>query len=141
MDHLYSLPYGAGPPADSVSEMTPEVQQPKGEELRLLRDRMQAKTRVNIGFAFPRWRALRTKLGIRKDAELALVLLESLSKKKVQEEAGIDPQNPVINCKDSWETASEESASDEDCAASISLRLCSRPADDSDGRGERTEEE
>ncbi|XP_078031905.1 uncharacterized protein LOC144467334 [Epinephelus lanceolatus] len=40
-------------------------------------DRERDKTRVNIGVAFQRWRALRAAKGLQLDAELALLLLDS----------------------------------------------------------------
>ena len=41
-----------------------------------LSDKERNKTRVNIGLAFPRWRALREEKGIHFDSELALLLLD-----------------------------------------------------------------
>ena len=40
-----------------------------------LRDRERARTRVNIGKAFPEWRDLREKEGHKSDGELAAMLL------------------------------------------------------------------
>ncbi|XP_064190272.1 zinc finger protein 558-like isoform X3 [Anguilla rostrata] len=42
-----------------------------------LNDRSRGKTRVNIGLAFGRWRELREIEGLRNDAELAALLLDS----------------------------------------------------------------
>ncbi|AWP19460.1 putative zinc finger protein 260-like [Scophthalmus maximus] len=92
---------------------------------------MRGKTRVNIGPAFPRWRTLRTRLGIRTDSDLALVLLDSFYKTRVPQELSVRPKkrsrddlhNKTTDSKDTWETASEDSASDADCVASICLRF------------------
>ncbi|KAG7506233.1 hypothetical protein JOB18_050021 [Solea senegalensis] len=39
-------------------------------------------------------------------------------------------QNTDPECRDMWETASEDSSSDDDCVASICLRLSNRPEDE-----------
>ena len=39
-------------------------------------DKERNKTRVNVGAAFPRWRALRAAKGLQVDSELALLLLD-----------------------------------------------------------------
>ena len=41
-----------------------------------LSDKERNKTRINLGLAFPRWRALRVQLGLEFDSELALLLLD-----------------------------------------------------------------
>ncbi|XP_044038981.1 uncharacterized protein LOC122869756 isoform X1 [Siniperca chuatsi] len=192
MEHDYSLPVAAR----SVAEAVPVKRKRTGEpnDPRRLWDRKRGKTRVNIGVVFPRWRGLRDKLGLRKDADLACVLLETYQKggpststsskrpglpvetlstmapscdspsdsgsldsatvprilngtgsrtraglvgkrylNSVHDESTIGPaedandlQNAVIDSKDpddddTWETASEDSSSDEDCIPSICL--------------------
>ncbi|XP_044038990.1 uncharacterized protein LOC122869756 isoform X2 [Siniperca chuatsi] len=198
MEHDYSLPVAAR----SVAEAVPVKRKRTGEpnDPRRLWDRKRGKTRVNIGVVFPRWRGLRDKLGLRKDADLACVLLETYQKggpststsskrpglpvetlstmapscdspsdsgsldsatvprilngtgsrtraglvgkrylNSVHDESTIGPaedandlQNAVIDSKDpddddTWETASEDSSSDEDCIPSICLSLCVSP--------------
>lgn len=39
-------------------------------------DRQRRKTRICLGVAFPRWRALKAKVGVRADTDLALLLLD-----------------------------------------------------------------
>lgn len=71
MEHGYSLPR---PSADAV----PQKRKCTGEanDPRRLWDKKRGKTRVNIGVAFPKWRELRDKLGLQKDADLACLLLD-----------------------------------------------------------------
>ncbi|KAM8761632.1 uncharacterized protein AB9X84_006631 isoform 3-T4 [Acanthopagrus schlegelii] len=76
MEHGYSLPR---PSADAV----PQKRKCTGEanDPRRLWDKKRGKTRVNIGVAFPKWRELRDKLGLQKDADLACLLLDSYEMK------------------------------------------------------------
>ena len=39
-------------------------------------DKARSKTRVNLGLAFPRWRALKERMGLKSDAELGIFLLD-----------------------------------------------------------------
>lgn len=65
MDHDYALP------ARSVKrKRTGEINDP-----RRFWDKRRNKTKVNIGVAFPRWRELRDKLNLQRDAELACILI------------------------------------------------------------------
>ncbi|XP_044038999.1 uncharacterized protein LOC122869756 isoform X3 [Siniperca chuatsi] len=147
MEHDYSLPVAAR----SVAEAVPVKRKRTGEpnDPRRLWDRKRGKTRVNIGVVFPRWRGLRDKLGLRKDADLACVLLETYQKggpstSTSSKRPGLpvetlstmapscDSPSDSIDSKDpddddTWETASEDSSSDEDCIPSICLSLCVSP--------------
>ncbi|KAM9844276.1 uncharacterized protein ACBR49_013375 [Aulostomus maculatus] len=109
-------------------------------------DRSRAATRVNIGVALPRWRELRDRLGLRRDADLARLLLDRLpghgastaaaSRSETDTSAlrrrpAVTSESGLFVCSrresgaagETWETASEDSRSGEDSAPSISLRL------------------
>jgi len=64
MDHNYSL---------AITEIPPK-RKLRPSASRKLWDKRRSKTRVNIGVAFCRWRELRDKLRIDKDATLACFL-------------------------------------------------------------------
>ncbi len=74
MEHKYSLPFVAR----SVAEAVPVKCKPTGEpnNPRKLWDKKRAKARVNIGVPSPRWRALRDKVGLERDPDLACVPLD-----------------------------------------------------------------
>lgn len=57
-------------------------------------DRRRARTRVNIGAAFNKWRELRTELGIKLDAQLASFLLKSYEKTIVALSKGPSTSTP-----------------------------------------------
>ncbi|XP_078123337.1 uncharacterized protein LOC144528554 isoform X1 [Sander vitreus] len=61
-------------------------------------DRERDKTRVNIGAAFPRWRAVRAAAGLQLDSELALLLLrayeETLSRRLPPEVSDTEQLSP-----------------------------------------------
>ena len=48
----------------------------KHDKMKWNRDRKRQKTRINIGVAFTRWRALFTKLCLKTDAKVACFLLD-----------------------------------------------------------------
>ncbi|XP_040010849.1 uncharacterized protein si:ch211-40k21.5 [Xiphias gladius] len=149
MDHDYSLPSAALSVAGALRATRKRTG--RANDPRRLWDKKRAKTRVNIGVAFPRWRELRDKLGLQRDADLACVLLDSYQKggpsastpskrprmpvrrlsamapSRSFSKMSVDLQNTVIDWKDpddddTWETASEDSTSDEDYIPSICLR-------------------
>ncbi|KAL1007837.1 hypothetical protein UPYG_G00092270 [Umbra pygmaea] len=73
MDHDYALPARPAAGASSAKrKRTGEKTDP-----RRFWDSKRSKTRVNIGLAFPRWRELRDKLGLQRDADLACILINS----------------------------------------------------------------
>lgn len=71
MDHDYALPARSAAGGSSVKrKRTGESNDP-----RRFWDRRRNMTRVNIGVAFPRWRELRDKLELQRDADLACILI------------------------------------------------------------------
>ncbi|XP_035259489.1 uncharacterized protein LOC118220003 isoform X3 [Anguilla anguilla] len=48
----------------------------EGKRSKKLSDRQRGKTRVTIGVALPRWRALKEEKGLRGDTDMALLLLD-----------------------------------------------------------------
>lgn len=68
MDHDYSLPVRSA--SSTKRKRTGEKNDP-----RTFWDSRRSKRRVNLGEAFERWRKLRDKLGLQRDADLACVLI------------------------------------------------------------------
>ena len=62
---------GAGPAKRKRKKLNEEQKKAKRDS-----DRVRAKTRVNLGRSFKRWRELRDSGGFKTDAELALFLLD-----------------------------------------------------------------
>ena len=72
MDHDYALPARSAAGARATKrKRTGEKNDPKR-----FWDAKRSKTRINIGVAFPRWRELRDKLGLHRDADLACILID-----------------------------------------------------------------
>ncbi|KAG7506232.1 hypothetical protein JOB18_050021 [Solea senegalensis] len=101
------------------------------------RVRDSRRQRVNLGAAFPRWRSFMKEGGFQNDAEVACFLLDSFFRKRCHNDSclrlrkkAMNLQNTDPECRDMWETASEDSSSDDDCVASICLRLSNRPEDE-----------
>ncbi|XP_023137801.2 uncharacterized protein LOC111576383 [Amphiprion ocellaris] len=125
MDHDYSLPV----PAPPVTETAPVKRKRSGEPNDRRRPcHQRSKTRINIGESLPRWRELRTRLGLQRDADLARVLLDSFT--NMTSTMSLSDDDDFQNTKfvwnnpdedDIWETASEDSTT-EDYIPSISLR-------------------
>ncbi|XP_072543295.1 uncharacterized protein [Salminus brasiliensis] len=78
--HPQTPPPPAPPPA--AKPRKPRIRTEESWQAKRERDRVLAKTRINIGLAFERWRELRDQKGYRSDAELASFLLSSCSKGK-----------------------------------------------------------
>lgn len=73
MDHDYSLSFAASVAKGNLKK---RKRTGKSNDPRRIWDRKRAKTRINIGVTFPRWRELRDELRIDRDADLARVLLD-----------------------------------------------------------------
>ncbi|XP_044047151.1 uncharacterized protein LOC122873898 isoform X4 [Siniperca chuatsi] len=63
-------------------------------------DKERGKTRINIGLAFPRWRALRAAEGLQLDSELAFLLLDAYLRTKAESR----PERPTLERSSSTET-------------------------------------
>lgn len=63
---------------DEVEMITAEVPKPKPVQYlsKKLYDAFRSKTRVSVGTAFERWRALKEEKGLKTDAQLARFLLD-----------------------------------------------------------------
>ncbi|XP_078146342.1 uncharacterized protein LOC139921417 [Centroberyx gerrardi] len=57
----------------------------EGKRAKKESDRIRAKSRVNIGGALPRWKALKDEKGLRRDADVAQFLLDCIDGKAVEE--------------------------------------------------------
>ncbi|XP_022517715.2 zinc finger protein 28 [Astyanax mexicanus] len=66
----------------AVKLKKPRVRTEESWQAKRERDRVLAKTRINIGSAFEQWRELRELKSFRSDTELAIFLLHSISKEK-----------------------------------------------------------
>lgn len=78
MDHDYALTVAAPSDTEAVPVNKPVKRKRTGQPSnpRRIWDKKRAKSRINIGVAFPRWRELRKNLGLQFDADLACVLLD-----------------------------------------------------------------
>lgn len=63
---------------DELKMITAEVSKPKPVQYlsKKLYDAFRSKTRVSVGTAFDRWRALKEDRGLKTDAQLARFLLD-----------------------------------------------------------------
>ncbi|KAF1388555.1 hypothetical protein PFLUV_G00091490 [Perca fluviatilis] len=134
-DHSYSLPPAA-------AERVPVKRKRTGlpDDPRRFWDRRRSRTRVDICGAFPKWRELRDQLKLPRDADLACFLINSYKEGPAamlsppgSRRAARRPNTPPRASpsdrtewkdveEDAWETASEDSCSDEGFP-SISLSL------------------
>lgn len=74
MEHNYCLPSAAGSVDKDSSRKRKRTGQPN--DPRRVWDKRRERARINIGVAFSRWRELRDKLQLERDADLACVLLD-----------------------------------------------------------------
>ncbi|XP_026068147.1 uncharacterized protein LOC113049753 isoform X2 [Carassius auratus] len=77
MEHNYSLPFAAGSLYKNKSHKHKRRRTGQPDDPRRFWDKKRNKTRINIGVAFIKWRELRDKLQLDRDADLACVLIES----------------------------------------------------------------
>ncbi len=76
MEHSYSLPFAAASVGKDKSRKRKRKRTGQPNDPRREWDKKRAKTRINIGLAFPKWRELRDTLQLERDADLACVLLD-----------------------------------------------------------------
>ncbi|XP_058265909.1 zinc finger protein 135-like isoform X3 [Hemibagrus wyckioides] len=105
---------------DELEVISTEVPKPKPVQYlsKKLYDAFRSKTRVSVGTAFDRWRALKEEKGLKTDAQLARFLLDSYE--GVSQTARVDERMPV--------TAQEFSLhgsciSDDDPSAPVEIEL------------------
>ncbi|XP_033478928.1 uncharacterized protein LOC117254656 isoform X3 [Epinephelus lanceolatus] len=91
MDHDYALTV-----AVPVNKPVKRKRTGQASDPRRIWDKKRAKSRINIGVAFPRWRELRENLGLQFDADLACFLLDSYAKySMMMASAGTCRQKPA----------------------------------------------
>ncbi|XP_073719303.1 uncharacterized protein [Misgurnus anguillicaudatus] len=78
MEHNYALLSAAGSGGKDSPRKRKRTGQPN--DPRRVWDKRRERARINIGVAFSRWRELRDKLQLERDADLACVLLDSYQK-------------------------------------------------------------
>ncbi|XP_076828380.1 uncharacterized protein LOC143474714 isoform X3 [Brachyhypopomus gauderio] len=107
------LPTTAYTTKTSKQKKTNEEKQAKKKEL----DRARDKTRINIGAAFQRWKALRDLKGFQVDAELATFLLDSFTK------GGCLPDKSLTESRTQW-TPTDESVDESTESGNSESQVC-----------------